>query len=187
MISVVIPTISGREASFEMVCAAYRRTDVELVSVKDYPSWSAGCNAAIGQTTGDVIHFGADDLEPVPGWDAAALECLSAGEIPAAQVWDHRLGGPCANEAEDGPAGSLTAFSRVPSLTREMADRIGPWPTFHYYADNWIGDKARALGYPIRVTAGYSFIHHWHPVGRLDAGDWIGRYRPLYEAELAKL
>jgi len=189
MISVIIPTITGREDSFAAVCAAYleRTPDVQIVSVKDYPSWPAGCNAARRDAKGDVLHFGADDLEPVTGWAEAALGCLERGEIPAAQVWDYLQSGPCANEAQDGPAGSITEFSRVPTLTREMAERIGTWPEFHYFSDNWIADKARSLGYVIRVTAGYSFIHHWHQVGRLDTGDWVGQYKPLYNLEREKL
>jgi hypothetical protein len=190
-ISVIIPTITGREASFATMTTAYRDRasghDVEIVSVLDRPSWPAGCNAGQLLATGDVLHFGADDLEPVLGWADAMLACLARDEIPAAQVWDHVLEGPCANEAQDGPAGSLTAFSRVPAFTREMAERIGPWPEMPYYADNWVSDKARLLGYETRVTAGYAFIHHWHPVGRLDAGDWVGRYKPLYNAERALL
>lgn len=189
-ISVIIPTITGREASFASVCAAYaERTPypVQFLSAKDYPSWPAGCNVARVGATGDILHFGADDLEPLEGWADAALACLGGGEIPAAQVWDYRQTGPCANEREDGPAGSLTAFSRVPTLTREMADRIGPWPEFHYFSDNWIADKAHSLGYAIRVTEGYSFIHHWHQVGRLDTGDWVGQYKPLYNLEREKL
>ena len=188
MISVIIPTITGREESLARVMDAYRtRTsaEMEIVTVLDFPSWSAGCNAA--EASGDILHYGADDLEPIEGWADAMLGCLANGEIPAAQVWDFRQEGPCANEAQDGPAGALTVFSRVPSLTREMAERIGPWPEFHYYADNWIADKAHLLGYRVRVTAGYSFIHHWHPIGRLDDGDWVGRYLPLYNAERIKL
>ena len=56
-----------------------------------------------------------------------------------------------------------------------------------YYADNWVSDRGRVLGYETRVTAGYAFVHHWHPVGRLDKGDWQGRSLPGYNEERRKL
>lgn len=190
-ISVIIPTITGREESFAAMVDAYReRTpghEIEIVSVRDYPSWPLGCNAGQLEATGDVLHFGADDLEPIEGWADAMLPVLAAGEIPGAQVWDFVREGPPVNQDADGLPGAIAEFSRVPSLTREMAAAIGPWPDIHYYSDNWIGAKGRLCGFPTRIVEGYGFIHHWHPVGRLDGGDWVGRYRPLYEAELARL
>ena len=91
------------------------------------------------------------------------------------------------NEIADGPPGSLTAFTRVPSLTRAMAEAVGPWPLMDYYADNWVSDKGRVLGHETRIMEGYAFVHHWHQVGRLDAGDWVGRSLPTYNAERRKL
>lgn len=190
-LSIVIPTISGREESLARMVAAYReRTpgELEIITPKDYPCWPAGCNAGFAETTGDIIHYGADDLEPLAGWLEAALPVLAAGEIPAPQLWDFEKGdGEPVNQRADGVPGTCTAFSRVPTLTRAMAEAVGPWPIMDYYADNWVSDKARKLGHETRVTAGYSFVHHWHPVGRLDAGDWVGRSIGRYNEERAKL
>jgi hypothetical protein len=190
-ISVVIPTITGREYSYAAMVAAYvERTpghDLEIVTVKDRPSWPVGCNAGQLLASGEVLHFGADDLEPLEGWAGAMLSALEAGEIPAPQIWDYAREGLPVNQAQDGPPGALTPFSRVPSLTRAMAAAIGEWPDMHYYSDNWVSAKGRLCGFETRVTEGYAFIHHWHPVGRLDTGDWMGRYLPLYNAERAKL
>ena len=190
MISIIVPTISGREDSLAMVLAAYReRTpgELEIITPKDFPNWPAGCNSGQTYALGDILHFGADDLEPLPGWAEPMLACLTEGFIPAPQLWDHTHEGQPVNQDADGLPGNITTFSRVPSLTREMAAAIGPWPEIPYFADNWVSDKGRLVGFQTRVTEGYSFIHHWNQVGRLDAGDWVGRYRPLYEAELAKL
>jgi hypothetical protein len=188
MITVIIPTISGREDSLKRVVAAYRRMrGLQIVTPKDYPNWPAGCNAGQLQAKGDILHFGADDLEPIDGWAEPMLECLSNGYIPAPQLWNWVKEGEPVNQAEDGLPGSFTTFSRVPALTREMAKAIGPWPEIPYYADNWVSLKGSKVGYLTRVTGGYSFIHHWSQIGRLDQGDWVGRYLPLYEAEVAKL
>lgn len=190
-ISIVLPTIDGREESCEFVQQCFRDRssgyDVDVIVKRNFPNWPAGCNAGMPDVTGDYVFFAADDLEPLPGWASAMVGCLNAGEIPAPQVWDHRVEGRPVNEWEDGPPGSTPAFSRAPAMTRDMMEAIGPWPEIDYYGDNWVSDKARLLGIQIRVVAGYAFVHHWHPVGRLDAGDWVGRNRPLYEAELAKL
>ena len=191
-LSIIMPTISGREESCATMVAAYLdRTpgvELEIINPKDYPSWPAGCNAGQLLATGDVLHFAADDLEPLPGWSEPMLRCVAAGEIPAPQLWDFVKGdGLPVNQAADGIPGSCTAFSRVPSMTRAMAEAIGPWPLMDYYGDNWVSDAARKLGWETRIMEGYAFVHHWHPVGRLDAGDWVGRSLPAYNAEREKL
>lgn len=190
-ISVILPTITGREESFKAMEAAYRaRTpghSLQIVSPLNEPNWAAACNVAMRKATGDVFAFGSDDLEPLDGWAEAMLRTLGAGEIPAPQVWDWKQEGRPVNEGQDGPPGSITAFTRVVALTREMAEAIGPWPEWDYYVDNWVSDKGRTLGYETRVTEGYSFIHHWHQHGRLDGGDWVGRSLPLYIAERDKM
>lgn len=190
-ISIILPTISGREESREKMAQAYRdRTPghvIEVISPKDYPCWPAACNVGQGLAKYDILHFGADDLEPLDGWAEPMLAALAASEIPAPQLWDFVPGGTPVNEAADGGPGAIPTFTRVPALTREMAERIDRWPEIPYYADNWVSDKGRLVGYETRVMGGYGFVHHWHPVGRLDGGDWVGRYKPLYNEERAKL
>jgi hypothetical protein len=191
-ITIIMPTITGREESCARMVAAYRtRTPghrLQLLNPKDYPNWPSGINAALSSATGEVIHFTNDDIEPLDGWAEPMLAALAAGEVPAPQVWNHeKSDAPPVNQVADGLPGSATAFSRLPSLTREMAVAIGPWPVMDYYADNWVSDKARRLGWETRVVEGYAFVHHWHPVGRLDHGDWQSRSLPTYNAERAKL
>lgn len=191
LISIIIPTIKGREESYAQMVAAYReRTPghtLNIVTPRDFPNWAAACNEGMTRAKGKVFAFGSDDLEPLPGWADAMLGTLKAGEIPAPQLWNYVQDGPPVNEVQDGPPGSITAFSRVVALTREMAEQIGPWPEMDYYTDNWVSDKARTLGIETRVTAGYGFIHHWHQVGRLDQPGWQNRSLPQYNAERAKL
>ena len=190
-ISVIMPTITGREESRERMAQAYRdRSDgylIEVISPKDYPNWPASCNVGQKRAHGSIFAFGSDDLEPLAGWADAMVECLERGELPAPQVWNWHLKGLPADLAVDGPPGSIPAFTRVVALTRDMAKAIGPWPEIDYYADNWVSDKARTLGWETRVTAGYNFIHHWHQHGRLDAGNWKSRSLPRYNAERVKL
>lgn len=70
MISVVIPTVAGREHSLERCLAAYRATaDVELIVLADRQTCGVAWQEGIEQATGDYLHLSADDLEPHPGWD----------------------------------------------------------------------------------------------------------------------
>lgn len=189
-LSIILPTITGREEMRAWIIDCFNaRTPIEIQWIVrvDYPNWPSGVNAGMPEAEGDYLFFAADDLEPLDGWCAAMIACLDGGAIPAPQVWDYVQQGAPVNEGADGPPGTVTAFSRAPAFTREVAKAIGPWPEIDYYADNWVSDKARTLGIPTVVTAGYSFIHHWNQVGRLDHGDWQGRSEPLYHAELAKL
>ena len=189
-ISVVMPTITGREEMWSWITPLYAERapgfDVELCCPKDYPNWPTGINAAT--PTGDYLVYTADDLEPLEGWADAMVATLDRGEIPAPQVWNWKREGRPVDERVDGPPGAITAFSRIPALTREMAEAIGPWPeSLTYYGDNWVSDAARIRGWESRVTEGFCFVHHWHQHGRLDGGDWVGRYKPLYDIERAKL
>jgi hypothetical protein len=192
-ISVIVPTITGREEMFADVIAAYRtRTKgytLQFVNPKDYPNWPAACNVGMKTATGDVFAFGSDDLFPIAGWADAMMGAFAADELPAAQVWNwtYDPDQPPANLDADGPPGTITTFSRVVALRRDMAEAIGPWPEIDYYADNWVSDAARVHGWQTRVTAGYAFVHMWHPHGRLDGGDWVNRSLHAYNAERAKL
>lgn len=191
-ISVLMPTITGREVMREeMVAHFLDRTpgfDLEILSPLNFQNWPAGCNEARKTATGDYLLFTADDLEPLAGWADAMAVCLESGVIPAPQVWDFTKGdGPPVNRNADGPPGSFTAFTRIPALTRAMADAIGLMPIMDYYADNWISDKGRTLGWDTRVTEGFDFVHHWHQHGRLDAGDWVSRSIGRYNEERAQL
>lgn len=180
---IVVPTITGREDSLARTLEAYEETlagiDYTIFTPKDYPSWPAACNHVFTNLPNihhcDLIHYGADDLVPLNGWFWPAATSLEHNELPAPRVWnfavDDRRWAP--SQENDGPVGALTRFTRVPTLTSEMAVRIGPWPEIIYYADVWVSIKARHEGgWETRVTGGYDFVHHWHQHGRLqDEGE----------------
>lgn len=187
-VGVVVPTIRGRERSLERTLAAYRETlaavDVELVLriARNFRFWPSACNAAtplLLEAGCDVVHYGADDLVPLEGWLEPCLPLLEAGELPAPRVWDFQAPPPprpdgAPSQALDGASGQLCRFTRVPILTAAMARRVGPWPEIAYYADCWLSDRARLLGWSTRVCAGYDFVHFWHPHGRLEQDGELG-------------
>ena len=172
MISVVIPTITGREESLARTIAAYRDTldRLEIIVVQDEPSWPRACNVGYERSEGDILHFTADDLEPLPGWWQETLERLKEyDELPAAKVLNHSPDGPWDNHM-DGDDGALTHFTRVPIMTRNQYERIGPWPEqLNYAADVWVSERARTLGIETRMCHSYAFVHHWSQIGRIDS------------------
>ena len=172
MLTVVIPTISGREESLARAIASYETTlegvEHELIVIKDEPSWPRACNVGYQQAKGDIIHWTADDLEAMPGWYSDIPEALERDELPAPAVYDYRPDGKFSNEA-DGADGDTTWFTRIPICRRDQAERIGLWPEITYYADIWFSEKARAVGIETRLLHSYRFVHHWSPIGRVDS------------------
>ena len=170
-LSVVVPTISGREDSLARTLAAYEDTlygcSNEIIIIQDAPTWPEACNMGYEKAKADVVHFGADDLEPLPGWWKPALKHLKeTDELPAAAVYNPD--GVLSNEI-DGANGDLVHFTRVPILRRDQYERIGSWPEIVYYADIWLSEKARTLGMRTRILYEYAFLHHWSQVGRVDS------------------
>jgi glycosyltransferase involved in cell wall biosynthesis len=169
-LSVVIPTITGRELDLANTREAYATTapDAELVIVKDKPNWPAACNEGYRRSKGDIVHFTADDLEPLPGWWQEVTAAMETEDIlPAAKVLNHSADGPWDNHG-DGPDGGHPHFTRVPIMRRDQWERIGEWPAFNYVADVWVSEKGRTLGIETRMFYSYAFVHHWAQHGRRD-------------------
>ena len=61
MISVIVPTITGREDSLARTLASYRETlrgvESEFVIVKDQPNWPTACNHGYERSKGGIVHF----------------------------------------------------------------------------------------------------------------------------------
>lgn len=174
MLSVIVPTISGREESLARAVASYEATlegvEHEIIVVKDESSWPRACNVGYIKSQGDVIHWTADDLEALPGWYNDIPAFLENDELPAPAVYDYRADGHFSN-AEDGPDGAKTWFTRIPLCRRDQAERIGLWPEIIYFADIWFSEKAREIGIETRLLYSYAFVHHWSGVGRVDSKD----------------
>lgn len=189
MLSIVIPTITGREASYERCVWAYEDTvplGSEIITVKDEANWPSACNEGFRRAQGDRLHFTADDLEPLPDWWKEALPWLDEhDELPAPKVLNHSPDGVWDN-AIDGPDGAVPHFTRIPLMTRSQYERIGPWPEIDYGADVWLSEKGRMLGIETRMFHSYAFVHHWEQVGRLDTPERLAHSdRQLHELRAA--
>lgn len=177
LLSVVIPTIAGREDSVARCIASYRETlrglRYDLIVIQDAPSWGAACNMGFRKSEGDIVHFTADDLEAMPDWHAEAVSRLyDYDELPAPKVFNHSPDGQWDNIA-DGEDLALTHFTRIPIMTKSQYERIGPWPEDIYYADLWVSERARSIGIETRMVHSYSFVHYWSQVGRTDTPEML--------------
>lgn len=183
MISVVVPTISGREAYLAACLAAYEETtvDVELIVVRDRPVCGEAWVGGAAKSRGDYIHFSADDLTPHPGYAAAAMEVCNRGFLPAPRILNddgtlQSCGGSDGWETEHA-TGEQTDFSRIPFLSRNQWERISELVTpflriSHYYTDNAVSVAAAVAGIPTGVHRDYLFTHSMAEEGRGAGMTW---------------
>lgn len=169
VISVIIPTVDGREDHLRTGTSAYVRHapgnyELDLIVKSNYPTCGHGWQAGLSSVRGQYVHFTCDDIEPREGWAAPAIEAIEAGFLPAPQVWGPR------GEPQSHP-GWLQGracvdwepvyMTSLPFVSLEQLEKIVPLFTSHYCSDDWFGYRAGRAGWGIRVRTGYTFTHHW--------------------------
>lgn len=176
MISVIVPTVPGREQHLEACLAAYDRHtaghEVHVIPGRSTcgQAWLDGADLA----TGDILHFSADDLEPHHGWWQAAQHVTDTGFLPAPRILKadgtlETCGG--SDGFAELPTGHRTDFTRIPFLTRSQWEQIRPLIEdflvgAHYFTDNAVSWAAARAGVGTVVHRGYLFTHHWAQAGR---------------------
>lgn len=172
MISVVVPTITGREHWLEKALASIRRTVVgfEWLVYENRDTCGVAWNEGIKDARGDYILLFADDLEAHDGWVQAAVQSLNQGVIPCPRILnpDGTLQS-CGTFPEEAPDDTPSVVARVPFLTRDLA--LAMWPVMEnqYMGDHWITWKGWSLGWPTRVVRDMLFTHHFAQEGRIDS------------------
>ena len=159
MISIIVPTVDGREDHYERCVSAYEnRTEdeFEIITIRNRATCGLAWQEGAEQAQGLYIHFTADDLEPALAWDIGAREIADAGKLPAPTIFTRDTG----IEERIGvqPDGF---FTRIPFCTREQWEKIGPMIPIHYYTDNYFSWRGILAGYPTVLAPGYAFKHHW--------------------------
>lgn len=171
LITVVTPTVTGREQWLEKALRSIQRTtrSYEILTYLDLPTCGAGWNRGIEEAKGDLILLYADDLEAHGGWWQAGMLQHSYQVIPCPRILNGdgtlQSCGSYPTEAEDG---TTSVVARVPFLTRALAEAM--WPIFpnHYMGDHWITWRGEQLGWPTLVTREMVFTHHFAMEGRVD-------------------
>jgi hypothetical protein len=174
MISVIIPTITGREHWLERCVTAYEKSlrhgPHEIIVIKDRPSCGIAWNEGLAQAKGRWIHLTADDIEPEwPMWWRIATWTADQGELPAARILntDGSLQS-CGTDHLEHPEGEEAFVARIPFATREQFDLIGPMMNEHYMGDYWFSHRGRQVGLKSVVRRDYCFYHHYAQEGRID-------------------
>lgn len=166
MISVIIPTVTGREEHYERCAQAYcERTKIsfEVITEFDHPTVGLAWQAGAEKARGDYIALTCDDLEPQLGWDRAAMAVADSGAIPAPKVVNAHTGA-----LESRPVWGMEfadgidcGISVIPFMARRQYEAIQPFFLGHYYTDDFISDRARRAGWPSLMCNTYAFKHHW--------------------------
>lgn len=175
-LSIILPTIAGREELLDLTTAAYDQTvadPAEIVVVSERPTIGEAWNAGMIEAEGEYVLLGADDLVPFPGAVEAAIEAAERGVYPA--PWITRPDGSTEASGSMGggmllgaatPDGTICNSSPIPFFARSLWDAIGTSLPIHYYADDYLAWRARGAGLEIEVVSDYRFTHLEGTVGR---------------------
>ena len=177
MISVIIPTISGRETYLNSCIEEYEKTapGVELIVVKDEPSCGHAWIKGAEQARGLYLHFTADDITPKQNWWSDAVKAADMGGVPMANVFD-RYGRPLSCDSPLGDMG-LVKNVLVPFLSRRLYEDGGWLLPIHYGSDDWVSYIATKRGVPLHFAPSYSFTHWVADEGR----DYTRRHADVFK------
>ena len=169
MISVIVPTIDGREHWLERCEQAYAETtvDYEFIVLRNYPTCGQAWNEGLRQAKGEWVHLSADDLEPHPGWWQAATEAVERGFLPCPRILnsDGSLQS-CGSHAREVENGTHSDVARVPFFPASLVDALFPVFENQYMGDYWISAQALKAGWPTVVVREMLFTHHMAMEGR---------------------
>lgn len=179
LISVVIPTVRGREDHLARCYDAYGARSshrIEIIVVTDAPWVGRAWNEGAQRCKGTYLHFTADDLEPHEGWDTQVTD----GRVPAAALFE-----PSGGLSErQGDAENVL----VPFCSRKQWGQIGPFLDCHYFTDDFFTYRALKLGFGIVKMPNYAFTHHWAQPGRgagMTEGERMLHDQAIFSAAIA--
>ena len=168
MISIVIPTVPGREECYQKAVEAYHKNtvyDFEIITVFDKPNVGTAWNEGSETATGKFIHLSNDDIEPRVGWDIAAVDAARKGLLVHPAV-HYPLEGRTDLRYPNVQDWDIVQMSTIPFLPMEAWKKIGKTIPTHYYSDDWIALVGRKHGYETVFRSGYAFDHYPSPVRR---------------------
>lgn len=172
LISVVVPTVTGREHWLEKAYTSISTTtpNYEWLVYDNLPTCGTAWNLGIEKAQGEYILLFADDLEAHDGWWEAGIESLSQGIIPCPRILnpDGSLQS-CGTYDREAPDGEPSVVARVPFLTRYMAQSMHPIFSNQYMGDHWITWRGKQLGWPTLVNRSMLFTHSFAMEGRIDS------------------
>lgn len=175
-VSVVVPTIPGREDLLERTRSALKATSgahgVQIIVVRNRPTLGQGWNDGAAAADGEFLMLAADDIEPAEGWIDAAIAATWDDVWPSPRILNvdgslHSCGtmggGMLMPECSSGtPCGA----SPFPFMARDVWAEVGPALEVSYYGDDYLSWRARCVGLRVEVVRGYCLTHLEGTVGR---------------------
>jgi hypothetical protein len=176
-ISIVIPTVPGREQLLDLATDAFRDVaegfEIEFLIVRNQQTCGEGWNQGAEQATGDYLLLGGDDLIPEQGALSAAVDAAERGIYPA--PWIIRPDGSteCCGTLGQGlyltprRDGIPCYNGAIPFMQRDLWLVIGPSLPIHYHADDYLAYRARfEAGLSVETLMAYKFLHLDGQVGK---------------------
>lgn len=169
MISVVIPTIPGREALLDQTMERFEEispVELEFIVPKGHLTCGEAWNAGAEKATGGYLMLAADDMLPWPGSIEAAVIATDYGVYPAPWIVNVDGSTECCGTLGSGLLLGETARtglpcnnSPVPFMRRELWAQVGPSIAAHCYSDDYLAYRARLAGLSVEVHRNYKFTH----------------------------
>lgn len=196
MISVILPTIRGREEVFGKVRDAYLAQDygsdvIELLEEHDHPTVGCAWQAGAERSQGEYIHMGNDDCLPADGWHKPAVDAVNRGFLPSPMVYapdGYPQGLP--HWGVVGEDWTPVSCCLIPFMGRYQWNAIRPLLLSHYHSDNFITDRAEANGWRCVLRTAYSFTHFWAMPGRgagMSEGERMAYDALLYRSAIERV
>jgi hypothetical protein len=181
-IDIIVPTVSGREASLERCLDSFERTvriaGLEAIIIRDPETCGAGWLVGLGMSTAPYVLLACDDQESLSdGWDEICIETADEGLIVCPRVWlaDGTI------ESQGGDMGVLNHtisrpqrdrtpvnYTTIPFVSRAAIEEIGMIDV-HYCSDVWVSYRGRQLGYETVLRHGFD-VRHWREAPGRGAG-----------------
>lgn len=171
LLTIVVPTVDGREQWLERCLASYFATtpdDTQILVYRNRATCGIAWNEGIAEAIGAYVHLTADDIEAHPGWWKPAISATDLGWLPAPRILNGDGSLQSCGDADEQPDGTECEIARIPFASRAQLACIGPMAEWQYYGDNWFSHRGRACGYPSIVVRDYLFTHHLAGEGRID-------------------
>lgn len=172
-LSIVIPTVDGRERYLDSALEQFRRTtpeDTQYIIIRNRDTCGVAWNEGIREAEGEYILLSADDVEPaVHDWLNVGIRWVRRGYLPCARVLnsDGTLQS-CGDLVEEVETGTICDFARIPFGSAEQVQAIYPIITTHYATDYWFSHRGRKMGWETLVVREFCFYHHFAQEGRVD-------------------
>lgn len=174
-LSIICPTILGRETMLAATLNAYRDTldfDAQVIVPQGHATVGDAWNEGARHADGDLLLFAIDDAVPHIDWYEAGLAVVEADAIPSPTLYlpDGSLEG-----AGSMGGGAFLPLGRdgVPCrsagiilVTKDTWWAVGEFAPIHYYCDDDWCWRAHSYDIGVRVSHGFAFDHQHHPKGR---------------------